>query len=271
MSLNWQVFPLKKCDHSPPAMNGNSIQHSSTHKLTTRIIQLNVQRRALNSMKKITVGLARSIWLFDTNELNPTGKSIFPDLMVWLGEKYSFQTFPKSIADLDQEKKGYLFKTGEFQSAADGAITVNFSFFGDGVVAETWSSTENGDDFLDDVLRSAAGKFGLAYRPEMIRTKTYISELTIELDYALSDINPKILRFCEALNGIFAKHHLRPFEMTGMVFGPDTSASSYKPPSLQIERKAATPFTENRFWSKSPFTTADHLRALEEFEKLLVP
>jgi hypothetical protein len=219
-------------------------------------------------MRQITVGIARSIWLFDTNELNPAGKSIFPDLMIWLGEKYAFQTFPKSIADLDPEKKGYLFKTGEFQSA-EGAITVNFSFFGDGVVAETWSSTENGDAFLEELLRSAASKYGLAYRPDMIRTKQYISELTIELSHSLADINPKVLRFCETLNGIFARHHLRSFEMTGMLFGPDTSASSYKPPGLQIERKAATPFTENRFWSKSPFTTKEHLFALEEFERLL--
>jgi len=220
-------------------------------------------------MKKISVGLARSIWLFDTNELNPTGKAIFPDLMVWLGEKYAFQTFPKSIADLDAEKKGYVFKVGEFQSD-EGAITVNFSYFGDGVVAETWSSTEQGDAFLEDLLRSASIKYGLPYKPEMIRTKTYISELVVQLDHHLNNVNPKIAAFCEKIDKLFAKRNLPPFEMTGMIFAADTSGTSYKPPSLLIERKAGTAFTENRFWSKSPFTTSDHLLALEEFEKLLV-
>ena len=172
-------------------------------------------------------------------------KSIFPDALIWLGEKYSFQTFPKSIADVDKEKKGYLFKTGEFQSD-EGAITVNFSFFGDGVVAETWSSTENGNAFLEELLRSVAGKYGLVYKPEMIRTKTYISELIVRLDHHLNNVNPKIVRFCETINGLFAKHHLPPFEMTGVVLAPDTSASSYKPPGLLIERKAGTAFTENR-------------------------
>jgi hypothetical protein len=219
-------------------------------------------------MQKISVGIARSIWLFDTNELNPTGKAIFPDLMVWLGEKYSFQTFPKSLADLDQEKKGYVFKAGEFQSD-EGGITVNFSYFGDGVVAETWSSTEHGDAFLEELLRSAASKYGLAYRSDMIRTKQYISELVIQLDHSLGSINPKIARFCETLNGLFARHHLAPFEMTGVNFAPDVLATSYKPPGLQIERKTGAPFTANRFWSKSAFTTKEHLFALEEFEKLL--
>jgi hypothetical protein len=40
-------------------------------------------------------------------------------------------------------------------------------------------------------------------------------------------------------------------------------------PGRLIERKQGAPFTANRFWSKSPFTTKEHLFALEEFEKLL--
>jgi hypothetical protein len=71
------------------------------------------------------------------------------------------------------------------------------------------------------------------------------------------------------INELFMRRHLPPFEMTGIIFSPDTSATSYKPPGLLIERKAGVPFTENRFWSRSPFTTADHLSALGEFENLL--
>jgi hypothetical protein len=220
-------------------------------------------------MQRISVGLARSIWLFDVNELNPTGKNFLPDLLLWLGEKYSFQTFPKSIAEIDKEKNGFVFKAGEFQSD-DGAIAINFSFFSDGIVAETWSSTEHGDAFLEELLRSAASKYGLVYKPDMIRKKTYISEVIVRLDHHLNNINPKIARFCETIDGLFAKHRLPPFEMTGMSFAPDTSDNSYKPPGLLIERKTGTAFTENRFWSKSPFTTKDHLRALEEFENLLI-
>src|ERR1039458_8835541 len=220
-------------------------------------------------MQLVSVGIARSIWLFDVNELNPTGKSFVPDLLPWLGEKYSFQTFPKSIADMDQDKKGFIFKNGEFQSD-EGPIQVNFSFFSDGGVAETWSSTEKGDAFLGELLRSTANKYGLTYKPEMIRTKGYISEVVIQLDHHLDKVNPKVAGFCEMLNPFLTKRNLPPFEMTGMIFAPDTSGSSYKPPGLYIERRAGTAFTENRFWSKSPFATSDHLRALEEFEKMLV-
>jgi hypothetical protein len=220
-------------------------------------------------MQLISVGLARSIWLFDVNDLNPTGKSFLPDLLPWLGEKYSFQKFPKSVAEMDKEKKGFIFETGEFQSD-NGPIQVNFSFYSDGVVAETWSSTEGGDAFLGELLRSAANKYSLAYKPEMIRTKSYVSEVVVQLDHHLNKVNPKAAGFCDMISNFLPKRNLPSFEVTGMSFAPDTSGSSYKPPGLYIERRANTAFTENRFWSKSPFTTADHLSALEEFEKLLV-
>jgi hypothetical protein len=221
-------------------------------------------------MQKISVGLARSIWLFDTNELNPTGKNLFPDMLLWVGEKYKFQTFPKSLGDVDKEKKGFLFKLGEFQSN-EGGITVNLSYFSDGLVAETYSSTEQGDAFLQDLLNSAASKYSLAYRSDMIRTKTYISELVVQLDHVPEEISPKVARFCDTLNGIFARHNLASFEMTGMLFAPDVHATAYKPPGLTIERKAGAPFSANRYWSRSPFTTKEHLFALEEFEKMLAP
>jgi hypothetical protein len=219
-------------------------------------------------MQLLSVGLARSIWLFDVNELNPAGKSIFPDILTWLGERYAFQTFPKSIGEMDTEKKGYIFKNGHFESG-DGGIMVNFSFFSDGVVAETWASTEKTDSFLDDLLHAAATRYGLAYTAVTVRTKQYVSEINIRLDNPLENLNPSILQFCSKLNSFFDKHHLPRFEMTGMVFAPDTSATSYKPPGLMIERKTGAPFTEGRFWSKSAFTTADHLSALQAFEDLL--
>jgi hypothetical protein len=220
-------------------------------------------------MQLLSVGLARSIWLFDINELNPTGKSIFPDAFVWLGEKYSFQTFPKSITEVDQEKKGYLFNAGQFQTDED-TITINFSIYNDGLVAETWASTEKGDILIEEILRSAARKYGLTFRPEMIRTKEYVSEVTVRLDHPLSNVNPRIARFCQMMTEAFSRHNLPPFELTGMVFGPDTSATSYKPPGFGVERKTGVPFSDNRFWSRSPFTTSEHIKVLEEFEQMLV-
>jgi len=68
---------------------------------------------------------------------------------------------------------------------------------------------------------------------------------------------------------IFQKHDLPGFEMSGMIFAPDPTGKAYKPPSFYIERKLGAPFPENKYWSKSPFTTADHLRVLQEMEQMM--
>jgi len=217
-------------------------------------------------MHLLSVGLARSIWLFDTNQLNPGGKSIFPDALIWLGEKYSFQTFPKSLSDVDSEKKGFLFKAGEFQTDTD-SITVNLSIYNDGLVAETWASTEKGDLFLEDVLRSAASRYSLVF-PPVIR-KQYVSELTVHLNHPLSNNDPLIAEFCKTLDRLFEKHRLPAFELHGLGFGFDVSRSSYKPPGFMVERKFGVDFSLGQFWSKSAFSTQDHLFALGEFEKLI--
>lgn len=217
-------------------------------------------------MQLLSVGLARSIWLFDSNELNPGGKSIFPDALTWLGERYSFETFPKTISELDKDKRGFIFKTGKFHTDTD-SISVNLSIFDDGIVAETWSSTENGDLFLEDILRCLATRYGLAM-PGQIR-KIYVSEVNVRLDRALRDYDQRLVAFCKTLDKIFESHQLPPFELSGMRFYTDTSRSSYKAPGFVVERKLGVAFDRNTFWTQSAFKTKDHLRAVEEFEKML--
>lgn len=221
-------------------------------------------------MQLLSVGVARSVWLFDLNELNPSGKSLFPEILLWVGEKYSFQTFPKALSDVDEKTKAYLFKMGNFHTQ-EGAVNVNLSFYNDGLVAESWASTTKTDEFLEDMLRSASQKYGLSYRSDLIRSKRYVSELNVRLDAQMDSVNSRIAKFCEILNSLFRAHHLPPFELSGMIFGLDSSASAYKPHAFQVERKLGAPFDENRFWSQSSFSTSDHLLALNEFEKLLGP
>ena len=219
-------------------------------------------------MQLVSVGAARSVWLFDVNELNPSGKRIFPDALTWLGEKYSFQSFPKTIADTDPDKKGYQFKQGSFQTETGASFTVNFSIYEDGVVAETWSSTEIGDQFLVDLLRSASARYSLNFKFESVLRKIYVSELTAQFDWDVSVFGNRFKVFCEKLDALMAHNHLPKYELTGMIFSPDTSGTSYKPPGFMLERKTNVPFSLNRYWSKAPFTTRDHVAALEAYEEL---
>lgn len=220
-------------------------------------------------MRLLSVGVAKSIWLFDINELNPAGKQLFPDVLTWLGEKYSFESFPKAIADVDKEKSGYQFKQGKFQTEEGHSYTANFSIHGDGLVVETWASTEISDRFLAEILRLGSARYGLDFKFESVAKKLYVSEVNVQFDEELSKFNQQFTRFCEELDAIMVRHRLPKYELTGMIFSPDTSDTSYKPPGFMLERKNGAPFQTNKYWSKSPFTTSDHLKALQAYEDLL--
>lgn len=225
-------------------------------------------------MELLSVSAAKSIWLFDINDLNPKGVNFISDAMKWVVERYSFQKSPKSVTDLgdpdskDSDAKGFFFKAGTFQ-VADTSVAVNFTIYTDGFLAETWASTETSDMFLEELLRSAALKFDLSLRSNTIRKKLYVSELVVQMDDLFSRVHPGLQQFTKTLDRLFERHSLPPYQVSGMSFMQDTSAASYKPPGFAIERRIGVSFNENRYWSKAPFTTADHINALEELEKTL--
>lgn len=222
-------------------------------------------------MELISVATARSIWLFDLNDLNPGGRMIFPDLFGWLKEVYAFQTYPSSISDQgdgQENGKGYIFKSGRFVSG-ETDVMVNLSIYNDGVIAESWASTEISDLFVEQALYNVATHFDLSVPSTLIRKKLYISEVIVRMDNPFAQMDRGLSKFKQTLDRLFARHKLPPFELGGMSFMTDTVDSSYKAPGFAIERKMGTSFEDNRFWSKSPFTTTDHLNALSEFENTL--
>ena len=89
------------------------------------------------------------------------------------------------------------------------------------------------------------------------------------MDDPFAKVHSGIKQFNATLDRLFARQCLQPYQLSGLVFAQDTAGASYKPPGFMIERKHGLPFEDNRYWCKAPFTTTDHINALEELEKIL--
>jgi hypothetical protein len=218
----------------------------------------------------LNVVAARSTWLFDLADLNPKGKSIFPDIIDWLKDTYHFNKAPKSAADID-ENKGLPFKEGEFQAREEVFVAVELTLFNDGLVANSSSSTDDTDKFLEHVIASAVTEFSLTFDPSMIRRRLYLSELNVRLDQPLGNLNPKLAHFVEKLSSMCKSVIVSPFEVGGLSLWTDVTNAVYKAPAFSIERRLNAPFSENRFYSKAPLRTDDHIAMLQEFEDILEP
>jgi hypothetical protein len=231
-------------------------------------------------MKLIHVKQARCVWIFDLQDLNPKGKDVLEDLVDWIKETYSFAVAP----DLDKvmpppskettgnlSSSGLIFQRGRFQAREDSFIEiVSLTLFNDGIVIDTTSSTQEGDQFAADLLSRAAKEFVLAYEPEMIRKRLYVSTLIVRSEISLSTVHPALAAFGERIskalaNGVAPQFQ---FQLAGLAFWTEPNDSGVHK-TFSFMPQAGKSLAEHRYYSEAPLKTEDHLRLLEDFERLL--
>src|SRR5436853_7534082 len=130
-------------------------------------------------MELLSVDLARVVWFVNAREINTLGLNLWHALLPALAEKYKFAEYPRKM-NLDPNRDlGDKFLGGSYRNAQGMDVMINFTRFDDGMVAETRSSTRDSEAFLEELAEWIVKDFGLVFRPEMIRMKGYVSDLTV--------------------------------------------------------------------------------------------
>lgn len=206
-------------------------------------------------MEVIKVQLARAIWLFDTQELNPRGLSLYPDTYLALNERYRFIVLPKS--EEIQKGESQYFKHGKFLH--DGVqVEVDFDLHGDGLVATTRHSTEASTAFLQDCLGWLEIELGTDYPRTLTKKRNYRSELVVKMHAEFGSLCDKTQPFADVLSEITGSQ----VRVSGLTFGAEKLNSV-----LSVERRFNTPFEDDRYVSTATLTTSQHVAALTQFEK----
>lgn len=218
-------------------------------------------------MKILFVGLARSIWLFDISMFNPKGLSFQPALAE-IGKRYQFAKVPASIVDFD-ERKGLPFKAGTFINSKGTPVMVSFTIYGDGFVAETFSSTDDATEFLVDVTSWLSASFGFVV-PTKIK-KAWVSQIDFESDAPLINLNPKLEKIIVFLQSRVKRPDGKSenFGVGGLHFWTEDFNKPGAPTAVKFERKLDAPFSDNHYFSQAPLPTNDHKDLLAEMEQLL--
>jgi hypothetical protein len=217
----------------------------------------------------LNVITARSIWLLNIDELNPQGKSVQSEFLEWLRDSYHFTKFPASMDDLG-DNKGLIFQNGEFQVREEFFISVDLTIFLDGLVADSRSSTRDTDRFIEDALQQAVREFGFTYSAHTIRQKSYLSELNVRCDKKLESLHYGLTTLANRISQLIPEPKNLPFQASSIGVWPVFEASKNVSPPFQFERRVNTPFSENRYYSRAPLHTDDHLLVLNEFDSMLV-
>lgn len=202
---------------------------------------------------------ARSIWLFDIDELNPRGRRVEP-IFEALKARYRFVE-----AAPDEKKSGYIFKKGIFGSGQAELDIDSLDIYKDGVVLNTRSDTIRSDAVLEDAFSWLWSEHGLGSESFSAKPKRlYVSELVVHCPGVNLD---KGLGILLTLKESIAKATGAPapqIESQAVVFG-----SSDRRNLFTFERRVGEPFSTEKYFSSASMRTADHLELLAKVTSLL--
>jgi hypothetical protein len=213
-------------------------------------------------MELSAVIMARFFAFIETYDLNPRGRAYFPELASALVARYGFAKYPQKPEDFD-ESKGVTFQDGR-----EGDVTINqVQIFTHAVYVDTASSTGDSEKIFHESLTWLSNDFGLRYDAGMVKRKTYVSQLTFFTD-VLDRLHPALSKLAQRLTTRVPQFYGQQLAYTPSVvnIGYDPLTVKAGPAPFTIERRADTPFTENKYFSSAPLPTDEHIEMLEAFE-----
>lgn len=216
-------------------------------------------------MRLLAVNLARVSWWGRILDFNIEGINYFPLITNFLVQTYNFKTFP------DPEKAppggvGWEFKFGNFKIDGKPPLALSLTLYSDSFMADTVSNTDHSDAFLLDMFTNLSKTFKFRDYNEVIRKKTYVSQVYVSIDKSLQTLNPKLSEISKFLSNN-TKQTDSFFDFGGMSFWSDPEKSTIGP--FTFERAATVPFSENRYFSMAPLPTNQHVELLNKLENIL--
>jgi hypothetical protein len=134
----------------------------------------------------------------------------------------------------------------------------------------TKRSTDDGVAFLDDLMSWAKRQYRLN-ATETFPT-FYHSQLEVVFDVEPKRGFPSLQSLGQTVQRHLSKYGIESpeYEPTSIIMFIDTlNKQAPAPTPFAIERRVGSEFSENKFFSQAPLTTADHLAVLKQFEESL--
>lgn len=180
-----------------------------------------------------------------------------------LVERFGFLKYPTSVNDFD-ETKGVEFVEGHFEGTTVDKIIV----WSNGIQVDTRASTQVSQEILHSTLLWLKEEAGLTYESGMIKRWAHLSDVAFHSDVNFDAIHPALIKLCASVSREVSilRGAKFDYEFTGMSFSFDRSIRQAPVAAFLLQRRAETPFSENKYFSEAPLPTDIHIKLLEELE-----
>lgn len=216
-------------------------------------------------MRRTATNLARAIGYIEATDLNRDGKVSFPEMVKAIATQFGFQKFPQNLGEMDiASNDGVAFFEGK-----SGDIPIQkFAIWTHIIVVETRSDTDDSKQVMEEILLWGVARFGLSYKPGMIKRFAYVSSITFNSDIPVLDASLPLANLAAETSKAVSEVWQEPihFEPTFLAVGHDPTTRKFSMAQFQITRRADVKYSENKYFSEAPLPTKTHVALLEQFE-----
>jgi hypothetical protein len=215
-------------------------------------------------MEVVSILVARAIFMFELDSLNPVGRKTPAENHQLLQTRYGFVNYPKSAADVTADK-GAEFFSGRMGDIAIEKVTL----FHNGIVVDTRSSTENSESVLLDILDQAQQ---ILASKVIVTRKQFVSQFSFKSAMRFDNLNPVLTKIAKVVSEELSRGLRQPciVEPSAVKVTTDLTQIRVSPALFTIERREETPFFENTYFASAPLRTGLHMELVEEFEKSIL-
>ncbi len=190
-----------------------------------------------------------------------------PEIIQKIKVKYGFLIAPRDEDLLPSDPpKGAVFQHGRLITEGRLIVVDRFTVFNDGLVADSSSSTDEADLFLDDVISWAKQELP---RAEVYGPRYYLSQIEIQMNTSLERFAPQFMPIGEKLTSLLNTYGLSVprYEVTAIQMNFDqTGRLPPQPGAFFIDRRLNVPYNDNVWFAQAPLKTADHIALLKEID-----
>ena len=219
-------------------------------------------------MKIIINEAGRAHQILVPDEVRPIGGYYLPDAMRLISDRYGFSQTP-SIEDM--KIRGGVFKDGRLVSGVKKINIVEIGISNDAIYA-TAEDTTTADFIIDDLITWSEQTVGL--RPSITKIpRKYDNAVVVEFEADIENrfdiFNELISSYNEMLANLYNETISVSFSRIDFAFDPLEVKLSVNT-RFTVERRAASPFSSNRYHCVAPLKTEMHIALLEKFERALI-
>jgi len=190
-----------------------------------------------------------------------------PELVQKIKVRYGFLAAPRDEDLLPSDPpRGAVFQHGRLITEGRLIVVDRFTVFNDGLVADSSSSTDDADLFLDDLISWAEKELPKA---EVFGPRYYLSQIEIQMNTSLERFAPHFIPIGEKLTSLLNMYGLSVsrYEVTAIQLNFDqTGKQAPQPGVFFIDRRLNMPYNDNVWFAQAPLKTADHVALLKEID-----